>query len=107
MEPFQLVLCLLNSTCLFCSRYGLVTSLFIYLFLKKLKKSYTVNYLFCFPSKKEFFSLLSLPFFIFSLRMRRKNWKNPAAVYVDSQVFEDHIQVYASFEVFLEILEGV
>ena len=39
--------------------------------------------------------------------MRRKNWKNPAAVYVDTQVFEDHIQVYASFEVFLEILEGV
>lgn len=41
-----------------------------------------------------------------NLRMRRKNWKNPAAVYVDTQVFEDHIQVYASFEVFLEILEG-
>lgn len=41
-----------------------------------------------------------------NLRMRRKNWKNPATVYVDSQVFENHIQVYASFEVFLEILEG-
>ena len=39
--------------------------------------------------------------------MRRKNWKNPAAVYVDSQVFEENIQVYASFEVFLEVLEGM
>ena len=43
----------------------------------------------------------------FSLRMRRKNWKNPGRVYVDSQVFEENIQVYASFEVFLEILEGL
>ena len=43
----------------------------------------------------------------FSLRMRRKNWKNPGTVYVDSQVFEQNIQVYASFEVFLEILEGL
>ncbi|KAJ7383604.1 Ubiquitin carboxyl-terminal hydrolase 47 [Desmophyllum pertusum] len=41
-----------------------------------------------------------------NLRMRRKNWKNPGTVYVDSQVFEENIQVYASFEVFLEILEG-
>ncbi|XP_078360034.1 ubiquitin carboxyl-terminal hydrolase 47-like isoform X2 [Oculina patagonica] len=41
-----------------------------------------------------------------NLRMRRKNWKNPGTVYVDSQVFEQNIQVYASFEVFLEILEG-
>ncbi|KAM7428691.1 Ubiquitin carboxyl-terminal hydrolase 47 [Porites harrisoni] len=41
-----------------------------------------------------------------NLRMRRKNWKNPGRVYVDSQVFEENIQVYASFEVFLEILEG-
>ena len=39
--------------------------------------------------------------------MRRKNWKNPGRVYVDSQVFEENIQVYASFEVFLEILEGL
>ena len=39
--------------------------------------------------------------------MRRKNWKNPGTVYVDSQVFEQNIQVYASFEVFLEILEGL
>lgn len=39
--------------------------------------------------------------------MRRKNWKNPGTVYVDSQVFEQNIQVYASFEVFLEILEGM
>ena len=39
--------------------------------------------------------------------MRRKNWKNPAAVYVDSLVFEENIQVYASFEVFLEVLEGM
>lgn len=38
--------------------------------------------------------------------MRRKNWKNPGRVYVDSEVFEENIQVYASFEVFLEILEG-
>ena len=44
---------------------------------------------------------------IFSLRMRRKNWKNPGTVYVDSQVFEENIQVYASFEVFLEVLEGM
>lgn len=41
-----------------------------------------------------------------NLRMRRKNWKNPGTVYVDSQVFEENIQVYASFEVFLEVLEG-
>lgn len=39
--------------------------------------------------------------------MRRKNWKNPGTVYVDSQVFEENIQVYASFEVFLEVLEGM
>lgn len=41
-----------------------------------------------------------------NLRLRRKNWKNPGRVYVDTQVFEENIQVYASFEVFLEILEG-
>lgn len=46
-------------------------------------------------------------YYISSLRMRRKNWKNPATVYVDSQVFEENIQVYANFEVFLEILEGI
>ena len=42
-----------------------------------------------------------------SLRLRRKNWKNPGRVYVDNQVFEENIKVYASFEVFLEILEGL
>lgn len=41
-----------------------------------------------------------------NLRLRRKNWKNPGRVYVDNQVFEENIKVYASFEVFLEILEG-
>ena len=43
----------------------------------------------------------------FSLRMRRKNWKNPGRVYVDEQIFEENMQVYARFEVFLEILEGL
>lgn len=41
-----------------------------------------------------------------NLRLRRKSWKNPGRVYTDEQVFEDSIKVYASFEVFLEILEG-
>ncbi|XP_015770740.1 PREDICTED: ubiquitin carboxyl-terminal hydrolase 47-like [Acropora digitifera] len=40
-----------------------------------------------------------------NLRLRRKSWKNPGRVYTDEQVFEDSIKVYASFEVFLEILE--
>ena len=56
---------------------------------------------------KAFHKLILFINYTFSLRMRRKNWKNPASVYVDSQVFEENIQVYASFEVFLEVLEGI
>ncbi|KAL4232665.1 Ubiquitin carboxyl-terminal hydrolase 47 [Mactra antiquata] len=38
-------------------------------------------------------------------RLRKKTWKNPGTIYVDSQIYEDEIPIYPNWEVFLEVLE--
>lgn len=38
--------------------------------------------------------------------MRKKSWKNPGTVYINSQVYEDEIAIFPSWEVFLEILDS-
>lgn len=43
---------------------------------------------------------------LFSLRLRKKTWKNPGTVYVDTQTFDEDISIYANFEVFVEQLDG-
>ena len=39
-------------------------------------------------------------------RLRKKSWKNPGTVYINSQVYEDEIAIFPSWEVFLEILDS-
>ena len=39
------------------------------------------------------------------LRLRKKAWKNPGAIYIDSQVYEEDIPIFTNWEVFIEILE--
>ncbi|XP_071791463.1 ubiquitin carboxyl-terminal hydrolase 47-like [Asterias amurensis] len=39
------------------------------------------------------------------LRLRKKAWKNPGAIYIDSQLYEDDIPIFTNWEVFVEILE--
>lgn len=38
-------------------------------------------------------------------RLRKKTWKNPGSIYLDSQVYEDDVPIFANWEVFLQILE--
>lgn len=38
-------------------------------------------------------------------RLRKKSWKNPGTVYINSQVYEDEIAIFPNWEVFLEILD--
>ena len=40
------------------------------------------------------------------MRLRKKTWKNPGIVYLDSQVFEEDIQIFMNFELFVEELSG-
>lgn len=37
-------------------------------------------------------------------RLRKKTWKNPGTIYIDSQKYEEEIPIYPNWEVFLEIL---
>ncbi|XP_071942590.1 ubiquitin carboxyl-terminal hydrolase 47-like [Antedon mediterranea] len=39
------------------------------------------------------------------LRLRKKSWKNPAAVYVDTQVYDEDIPIFSNWELFVEILQ--
>ncbi|XP_033104772.1 ubiquitin carboxyl-terminal hydrolase 47-like [Anneissia japonica] len=39
------------------------------------------------------------------LRLRKKSWKNPAAVYVDNQVYDEDIPIFSNWELFIEILQ--
>ena len=47
--------------------------------------------------------LLSSKFF-HRCRLRKKNWKNPAKVYLDEQRFEDDISLLPNWEMFLQEL---
>lgn len=38
-------------------------------------------------------------------RLRKKTWKNPGTVYLDNQLYEEDITIYANWEVFLEVLD--
>ncbi|XP_061169219.1 ubiquitin carboxyl-terminal hydrolase 47-like isoform X6 [Saccostrea echinata] len=39
-------------------------------------------------------------------RLRKKTWRNPGTVYVDNQIYEDEVHIFANWEVFLQILDG-
>lgn len=39
-------------------------------------------------------------------RLRKKTWKNPGSIYLDNQVYEDDVPIFANWEVFLQILDG-
>ncbi|ESP03989.1 hypothetical protein LOTGIDRAFT_206027 [Lottia gigantea] len=39
-------------------------------------------------------------------RFRKKTWKNPGVVYLDSQIYDDDIAIFPNWEVFLEVLDG-
>ena len=39
-------------------------------------------------------------------RLRKKSWKNPGTVYINSQVYEDEIGIFPNWEVYLEILDS-
>ncbi|XP_038049001.1 ubiquitin carboxyl-terminal hydrolase 47-like [Patiria miniata] len=39
------------------------------------------------------------------LRLRKKAWKNPGAIYADTQLYEEDIPIFTNWEVFVEILD--
>lgn len=45
---------------------------------------------------------LSLP----RLRLRKKTWRTASTVFLDDQIFEKDIHVFANFEIYVEPLEG-
>ncbi|KAJ8315138.1 hypothetical protein KUTeg_007288 [Tegillarca granosa] len=48
----------------------------------------------------------SLDFPLERCRLRKKTWKNPGTVYVDSQLYEEDVPIFANWEVFLQVLDG-
>ena len=40
------------------------------------------------------------------MRLRKKTWRSPCTIFLDSQVFDRDIHVFANFEVYIECLEG-
>ncbi|RXG60069.1 Ubiquitin carboxyl-terminal hydrolase 47 [Armadillidium vulgare] len=40
------------------------------------------------------------------MRLRKKSWKNPQTIFLDHQIFDDDIILYANWEFYLQILEG-
>ena len=40
------------------------------------------------------------------MRLRKKTWRSPGTVFLDHQVFERDIHVFANYEMFIEPLEG-
>ncbi|XP_061422799.1 ubiquitin carboxyl-terminal hydrolase 47 isoform X2 [Lethenteron reissneri] len=39
-------------------------------------------------------------------RLRKKTWKNPGTIFLDTQTYEDDIPIFSNWEVFLELLEA-
>lgn len=40
------------------------------------------------------------------MRLRKKTWRSPGTVYLDPQIFEKDIHVFANYEMFVEPLTG-
>ena len=40
------------------------------------------------------------------MRLRKKTWRSPCTVFLDSQVFDRDVHVFANFEMYIECLEG-
>ena len=40
------------------------------------------------------------------MRLRKKTWRSPCTIYLDSQVFDKDIHVFANFEIYIECLDG-
>ncbi|CAC5391979.1 USP47 [Mytilus coruscus] len=38
-------------------------------------------------------------------RLRKKTWKNPGSIYLDNQVYEDDVPIFANWEIFLQKLD--
>ncbi|XP_071518202.1 ubiquitin carboxyl-terminal hydrolase 47 isoform X4 [Panulirus ornatus] len=41
-----------------------------------------------------------------NVRLRKKSWKNPQTIYLDNQKFDDDINLYSNWELFLQVIEG-
>ncbi|XP_064628944.1 ubiquitin carboxyl-terminal hydrolase 47-like [Lineus longissimus] len=39
-------------------------------------------------------------------RLRKKTWKNPGEVYIDSRVYVDDVPIFDNWEIFVEVLNG-
>ena len=40
------------------------------------------------------------------MRLRKKTWRSPCTIFLDGQVFDRDIHVFANFEIYIECLEG-
>ena len=40
------------------------------------------------------------------IRLRKKTWRSPATIFLDSQVFDRDIRVFSNFEMYIECLDG-
>ena len=40
------------------------------------------------------------------MRLRKKTWRSPGTVYLDHQIFEKDIHVFANYEMFIEPMAG-
>ena len=40
------------------------------------------------------------------IRLRKKTWRSPCTIFLDSQVFDKDIHVVANFEMYIECLDG-
>ena len=40
------------------------------------------------------------------IRLRKKTWRSPATIFLDSQVFDRDIRVFANYEMYIECLDG-
>ena len=49
---------------------------------------------------------LSPPLSPHRLRIRKKMWRTPGTIYLDSQVFEKDIHTFTNFEMYVECLKG-
>ena len=50
--------------------------------------------------------ILALPD-IFRIRLRRKTGKNPGNVYLNKQTYDDTITMMTTWDIYMEILEGI
>ena len=42
----------------------------------------------------------------FRIRLRKKTWRSPGTIFLDQQIFEKDIHVFANYEMFIEPLES-